>query len=864
MFQQLIRHGSRLMLLLALAPAAAANWSATDTVVNPMNLAYDAALVRLKVDVPASVEPAQIAVRVDGQPVPHQIDEQGQPWVAATLEPLASATYEVSDRAVEAAVPSQPYDLAVLAQLKPLLGDAEPIADGPLFRRWRIESEAGHILRVTLQPGKPYALIEERGPAAWTLPLSIPGKDGKALLRRWYKGPFDAAGGLQEMPLRNDATRLPGAIVELLPRWTQSYDDGWFFGVTDGQRMVGALVLRAGQWRWPHDARLVARVNGHGEAELDGTTLRGARNWLLLAGPRKMADAIDHLARVEGFANLDKLHHDYAFAPLKPDDKPIGVQDFFSNHTNPTDMIRRWARAALSDAAAGKTRGGNAFAYEAQARFDADWYGRYEHGFSPINPNFFTDFMKLAILQAAQLDRQHPAYEKVCDAAERALRSDLEHSVTLPGGAGQECPGYQAHAAEQWAKLRPITAKRLGFDPAKWPRWKATGQFILHSSQPVGGGKRAFHPGGDTHPGRPDPAAFAKEFGYTANPRSFVTEELPGFGVIFRDRSGTDQETYLAFKAGPNRGHYHGDQLSFHLAFDARPAAVDHHASYSPRPGQEHMHNRLSFSTEDFPFANMDGYERLIAFKTSDAADVAIAQVESPRLRKVKELPPEEWDDALQTKWFEKPLTYRRTIVFIKDAKGDQGKAIRPFFVIRDQYQGPELDVTYQLHALGTEAKMLDGSRIAFDKLNAVVIKPQAIKPPFFKWEHDNGGREQTISPRITQRGEAAEFITVLFPSDERADVETTPAGVRVGDTLIEFGPNLPHRDQPAGQSSFGVAVQRNQNDLLRIDAGDIDLNRSQGDIGLFVPDVGYPFGPSPQWLIDQRADTLPMPGTLP
>jgi hypothetical protein len=32
-----------------------------------------------------------------------------------------------------------------------------------------------------------------------------------------------------------------------------------------------------------------------------------------------------------------------------------------------------------------------------------------------------------------------------------------------------------------------------------------------------------------------------------------------------------------------------------------------------------------------------------------------------------------------------------------------------------------------------------------------------------------------------------------------------------------------------------------------------VDLNRPQGDIGLFVPDAGYPFGAIPDWLIRQR-----------
>ena len=44
-------------------------------------------------------------------------------------------------------------------------------------------------------------------------------------------------------------------------------------------------------------------------------------------------------------------------------------------------------------------------------------------------------------------------------------------------------------------------------------------------------------------------------------------------------------------------------------AGNARAAAVDHHCSYKPRAGQEHMHNRVAFHTPELPWANMDGYE---------------------------------------------------------------------------------------------------------------------------------------------------------------------------------------------------------------------------------------------------------------
>lgn len=57
----------------------------------------------------------------------------------------------------------------------------------------------------------------------------------------------------------------------------------------------------------------------------------------------------------------------------------------------------------------------------------------------------------------------------------------------------------------------------------------------------------------------------------------------------------------------------------------------------------EHVHNRLAFFTPQLAYANMDGYERLIALRISADADIAVGQVESSRLREVLKLPPENW-----------------------------------------------------------------------------------------------------------------------------------------------------------------------------------------------------------------------------
>jgi hypothetical protein len=73
---------------------------------------------------------------------------------------------------------------------------------------------------------------------------------------------------------------------------------------------------------------------------------------------------------------------------------------------------------------------------------------------------------------------------------------------------------------------------------------------------------------------------------------------------------------------------------------------------------------------------------------------------------------------------------------------------------------------------------------------------------------------------------------------------------VKVGDDEVNFAGDAP----TAGDSIEHVVVKRGGKPTLALSGKDIDLERSQGDIGLFVPDAGYPFGEIPDWLIRQRA----------
>src|SRR5262249_29766693 len=129
-----------------------------------------------------------------------------------------------------------------------------------------------------------------------------------------------------------------------------------------------------------------------------------------------------------------------------------------------------------------------------------DAYGTYRQFWSPENPNFFTDFTRLPIALTARL-KDHPRFAELRRAAEAKLREDMEHSITLPGGAGQECPGYVGYALRNWTDLAPVCKQHLGFDPTTWERYKAAQYFQKRITQPDGAVRRQL-PMGDTHPGK--------------------------------------------------------------------------------------------------------------------------------------------------------------------------------------------------------------------------------------------------------------------------------------------------------------------------------------------------------------------------
>ena len=125
-------------------------------------------------------------------------------------------------------------------------------------------------------------------------------------------------------------------------------------------------------------------------------------------------------------------------------------------------MLRGFGRRAIRE----PDRQGNIETLtHAQTFFDDDSYGSYWNFWSPENPNFFTDFIKAGYGLTMQL-RDHLQFRGFAKRAELKFREDMYHSITLPGGAGQDCPGYVAYAMRNWKDLAPLCKKHLCFDSA--------------------------------------------------------------------------------------------------------------------------------------------------------------------------------------------------------------------------------------------------------------------------------------------------------------------------------------------------------------------------------------------------------------
>jgi hypothetical protein len=877
------------------------NFSPDEKVIfNPTPHSFNNEPVRLKIPFPQSSK--AFVVKKDGEEFPYQVEENNgikQIWVVGDFAPETSHQFEVipgtpksfpklvsirkesgffvlENKNISIKIPASasknlPGPVAAIKltdgiwagqsfwkthkQLKKY--SATVIGDGTIFAKVRLRYEFEEMagankdipafaeIDIMLAPEWQHISIFERHEMGaedyWEFEMSHGWSPRKGISKHFNEGPggdstFVVPAMDRDLVPFESVSFAPDLYINLIPRWNQHFKDGWAFAASDGNRQLSAVAVKASQWKWPHDNNLQCVVKPEGNyAGVRCSTWRGQRLWWLSASlePMEPGYISKHV-----WENLDKINHDYILDWPGNPVKWWSINPYNSEQTNPTHTIRRIGKEAMKNAGQPPDE---TTLIRFQTLIHNDCWASYWDYFSPENPNFFTDYNLVPIALATNL-KEHPQFEIFRKLAENKFKEDLYHSITLPGGAGQECPGYSHYGMSLWREIVEMGEKHLGFD-MKFinERLEASEKFYQRISFPDGEIRRG-SPMGDSHP---DVAGKTGMSRVEVDPdwvKSWKTEEFPGFGVLFTNRPGTDRETYLSFKSGPNRCHYHGDQLAWHYCANGRPLVVDHHCSYRPRAGQEHMHNRLAFFTNEMPFANIDGYERVLALKTSPEVDVAVGQVESTRLRKVEPLPPEIWDARYPQLQFDEPLIYRRTVVLMKN--GDQD-----YFVFRDQYWADRpINAAYCLHTYG-ETPVRKGQMIDFGKLVLFCTHPD-FSMKNLDWSHERGGYEETKGIRLEISGQTGEMITVMYPGNKLPVMKEISGGVQVGNDVIVFKGNQPD----SAESSDVVSISRSGEKLLSLSGNEIDLDRSQGEVGLFVPDAGYPFGDIPEWLARQRA----------
>lgn len=130
------------------------------------------------------------------------------------------------------------------------------------------------------------------------------------------------------------------------------------------------------------------------------------------------------------------------------------------------------------------------------------------------------------------------------------------------------------------------------------------------------------------------------------------------------------------------------------------------------------------------------------------------------------------------------------------------------------------------------------------------MAKPEKFALSQHNWSHGNGGQEKTAGGRLTVKASAGEFITVMFPGGIPLEVSVLPNGVKVDGDSIVFDGGIDDNDATTYVSAKAAGAE------LSLTGKDVDIDRPQGEIGLFVPDAGYPFGEIPEWLARQRSKT--------
>ena len=440
-------------------------------------------------------------------------------------------------------------------------------------------------------------------------------------------------------------------------------------------------------------------------------------------------------------------------------------QDDFLNPTSQTTRGLPHILALQDLYAGGKPIGGALHAAVGYVFTDLDHWPGWKNGWSPGNPNFHTDKYQVGLFAGAAL-RDHPHADEWLAYGLDNFREDVAKVISAPDGVGYECPGYAGYSIGlQLANARviantgfenPVTSNPLFAKTADWHRALLTPidrRLGLRHEAPIGDTHRWTSGLGEgfgklaTFYRDADPPFASRLMGVwryleaqgyggkqglrerliEIDPRIAATpidgldwssHAFDGFGAVMRSGFGTERETFVSFKAGWARGHYHNDDLSYHYYADGTPVSLDYNCSYHPRGDHAALHNSMTFGKLGSVHHNqrdtrvevqeqIGSSAKLLAFAATDAADAVVAE---RRARGVSLSPIDPHDAEFSRQYPYRrtaPIVHRRTLALVRH---EDGHPMTDYLAVRDQTISDEPQQV-NIHLLAREARV-DGRTV--------------------------------------------------------------------------------------------------------------------------------------------------------
>ena len=493
--------------------------------------------------------------------------------------------------------------------------------------------------------------------------------------------------------------------------------------------------------------------------------------------------------------------------------------DFLNPTSSPTRGIPGLATADLF--AGGQPRGGASQAAFGYISTDLDAWPGWHQGWRPGNPNFHTDKYMAAMYAGGSL-LDHPHSREWLDFGYQNFKEDAAKVFTAPDGVGAECPGYSGYSMKLQLEIARILMNTgFGNVMASNPLVKKNGTWHRKLITPYDQRIKRRHeaPHGDTH--RWDSGMYAEGFAKLApffkekdpafasemmgtwkllkeskvaaskepakvslreqvvaidgtipatDPAKmdWSSEAFEGFGAIMRDGFGTANESFLSFKAGPSRGHYHTDENAYHFYSGGTPISLDYNCSYTPRGDHAALHNSMTFGVATTLTHNGRGTKvpaqeetgstaHVRHFATSEVADLVIAERSADSLS-LRPLYPRDNEFGRDYPSRQVPaFTHRRKLVFVKNS--DQSP-LSDYLVVWDESDSMQRQ-QLNIHLLARDVEPSKDGRTftatgQLDK-DMIVFLAQATEPEtqIKSWHYSDewmlGPSQYTLRPGESQ-----------------------------------------------------------------------------------------------------------------